>query len=157
MSVAIPAKSMPVTAGPLPASSFLVVPILPRQLLAMLSSPSKRKVEISRRLPIGVELIDQSESVKPVVHARVWAPACKSIDLVVEGGETFALEPDGNGYFAAAVDSIGTGARYRFKTDGGNSFPDPASRFQPDGPHGPSEIVDPGAFEWSDRDWRGLS
>lgn len=148
---------MPVTADSLPASAFLVVPILPRELLAMLSSPSKRKVEISRRLPIGVEFIDQSESVKPVVHARVWAPACKSIDLVVEGGETFALEPDGNGYFAAAVDSIGTGARYRFKTDGGDSFPDPASKFQPDGPHGPSEIIDSRAFEWSDRDWRGVS
>jgi maltooligosyltrehalose trehalohydrolase len=87
----------------------------------------------------------------------VRAPACKTIDLVVEDGETFALEPDGNGYFAGTVASIGTGARYRLKTDTGEALPDPASRFQPDGPHGPSEVVDPHAFEWSDQDWPGIA
>jgi maltooligosyltrehalose trehalohydrolase len=123
----------------------------------MLSSPSNRKVEMSRRLPVGVEVVPRSESADSGVHARVWAPACKTVDLVVEGGGTFALEPDGNGYFAGHVASIGTGARYRFKTDGGESFPDPVSRFQPEGPHGPSEVVDHRTFEWSDRDWRGVS
>ena len=123
----------------------------------MLSSPSNRKVEISRRLPIGVEVINHGESLSSGVHARVWAPACQSVDLVVEDGETYALEPDGNGYFAGTVGSIGTGTRYRFKTDGGDSFPDPASRYQPDGPHGPSEVVDHRAFEWSDQDWPGVA
>lgn len=123
----------------------------------MLSSPSNRKLEFSRRLPVGVEVIDRNESVKSGVHARIWAPACTSIDFVVEGGETFALESEGNGYFAGAVPSIGTGTRYRFKTDGGESFPDPASRFQPEGPHGPSEVIDPSSFEWSDQNWSGVS
>ena len=46
--------------------------------------------------------------------------------------------------------------RYGFRTDTlDRLLPDPASRFQPDGPHGPSEIVDPGAFRWTDRNWRG--
>jgi maltooligosyltrehalose trehalohydrolase len=123
----------------------------------MLSSPSNRKLEFSRRLPVGVEVIDRNESVKSGVHARIWAPACTSIDFVVEGGETFALEPEGNGYFAGAVPSIGTGTQYRFKTDGGESFPDPVSRFQPEGPHGPSEVIDPSSFEWSDQNWGGVS
>lgn len=123
----------------------------------MLSSPSNRNIELSRRLPVGVEVISRSDSVSTGVHARVWAPACKTIDFVVDDGQTFALEPDGTGYFAGTVASIGTGARYRFKTDGGDSFPDPASRYQPEGPHGPSEVVDPDSFEWSDQDWRGVA
>ena len=45
---------------------------------------------------------------------------------------------------------------YRFRLDGENSYPDPASRFQPEGPHGPSQIVDPAAFGWTDRDWCGI-
>jgi maltooligosyltrehalose trehalohydrolase len=49
------------------------------------------------------------------------------------------------------------GDRYRFRLDGGDAFPDPASRFQPEGPHGPSQLVDPGAYPWSDRDWRGAA
>lgn len=136
---------------------FVVVPILPRVPGAMVSSPSNRKLEFSRRLPVGVEVIDRNEPVESGVHARIWAPACQSIDFVVEGGETYALQPDGTGYFAGALPSIGTGTRYRFKTDGGDSFPDPVSRFQPEGPHGSSEVVDPSSFEWSDGNWGGVS
>jgi len=40
--------------------------------------------------------------------------------------------------------------------DGAGPYPDPCSRFQPQGVHGPSSVVDPAAFEWSDRDWRGV-
>ena len=66
------------------------------------------------------------------------------------------LQPEGNGYFSAIIPSIGPDTRYRFRTDSGQAFPDPASRFQPDGPHGPSQVVDP-AFDWADTDWRGVS
>src|SRR5581483_11895905 len=66
-----------------------------------------------------------------------------------------AAEP--GGYFAAAVAEAGPGTRYRFRLDGGErALPDPASRCQPDGPHGPSEVIDPGRFAWSDAGWRGV-
>jgi maltooligosyltrehalose trehalohydrolase len=48
------------------------------------------------------------------------------------------------------------GARYKYRLDGGDSFPDPASRYQPDGVHGPSQVVDPAAFTWTDSDWQGI-
>jgi len=50
-----------------------------------------------------------------------------------------------------------TGDRYSFLINGEGPFPDPASRFQPHGPHGPSQVIDPGAFRWSDSDWRGVT
>lgn len=45
--------------------------------------------------------------------------------------------------------------RYRYRLDGANAIPDPASRFQPEGPHGPSQIIDPSSFEWTDQNWKG--
>src|SRR5918998_1399832 len=50
------------------------------------------------------------------------------------------------------------GMRYRFRLDDDQTlYPDPASRFQPDGPHGPSQIVDPGAYSWKDQSWKGVT
>ena len=104
---------------------------------------------MERRLPIGVEL----DSAAGGAHARVWAPKRKTVEFVCESGAT-SLASEGNGYFSGAVEGT-AGTRYRFRLDGGDSFPDPASRFQPEGPHGPSVIVDPSQFQWSDRDWKG--
>lgn len=92
------------------------------------------------------------------MHFRVWAPAV--ISVAVErlddaGGISgiTALQPEAGGYFSGIVADAQPGTRYRFRLPQG-SFPDPASRFQPDGPHGPSEVVDPD-FPWSDDEWRG--
>ena len=65
------------------------------------------------------------------------------------------LAAEGAGYFSGSGRDVRAGSLYRYRLDGGDSFPDPASRFQPEGVHGPSEIVDPGAFTWSDAGWRG--
>jgi maltooligosyltrehalose trehalohydrolase len=67
------------------------------------------------------------------------------------------LRAEGDGWFSAVVDDAGTGWLYRFLLDGDGPYPDPASRFQPDGPHGPSQVVDPGAFTWSDSGWQGVA
>ena len=75
---------------------------------------------------------------------------------VVCDGRISALDPDGDGYYAGTVSDVLPGSLYRFRLDGGDSFPDPASRFQPEGPHGPSQIVDPKAFQWTDQKWNGL-
>jgi maltooligosyltrehalose trehalohydrolase len=89
----------------------------------------------------------------------VWAPARKRVELIVldEGEAAYELQAERGGYFSACVPEIRAGTRYRFRLDGGASFPDPASRFQPEGPHGPSEVVDPAAFDWTDDKWRGAS
>lgn len=99
-------------------------------------------------------------------HFRVWAPRCRTVEVVFETGvDSHPLDPlplngEGDGWFSAqapeSMAGIGVGIRYRYRLDGGDAFPDPASRFQPNGPFGPSEIIDPSAFPWSDADWRGL-
>src|SRR5262249_44460901 len=69
----------------------------------------------------------------------------------------FVLASEGVGYFSALVPSVGAGTLYRYRFDDDPaSFPDPASRAQPFGPHGPSQIVDPSMFAWTDQSWRGL-
>jgi maltooligosyltrehalose trehalohydrolase len=105
-------------------------------------------------LPVGVEVVDHSET--PVAHARVWAPGHTSVELVTDDGQAFPLESEANGYFSGEA-PIGPGAKYRFRLDGGDAYPDPASRFQPEGPEGPSMLVDHSTFEWGDAHWRGLS
>jgi maltooligosyltrehalose trehalohydrolase len=71
------------------------------------------------------------------------------------GTHPLAAEPDG--YFAGWVPRAADGDRYRYRLDGDRAFPDPASRFQPDGPHGPSQVIDPAAFSWTDASWEGRS
>jgi maltooligosyltrehalose trehalohydrolase len=67
------------------------------------------------------------------------------------------LDGDEGGYFTGNVDGATPGSRYRYQLDSVRTFPDPASRFQPEGPDGPSLVVDPRAFAWADADWRGLT
>ena len=94
-------------------------------------------------------------------HFRVWAPKAREVDVVLEDAaeakpKFCPLTAESGGYFSGAANA-GSGARYRFRVNGAENFyPDPASRFQPDGPHGPSCIVDPTKFRWSDADWPGL-
>ncbi len=103
-----------------------------------------------RRLPIGAE-----PQPGGLVSVRVWAPDHARVGLVLDGAET-AMEPDGAGYFSAVVPGA-AGSLYGFRLDGRPSLlADPASRSQPDGPHGLSEVIDPGAFMWTDEDWAGL-
>jgi maltooligosyltrehalose trehalohydrolase len=92
-------------------------------------------------------------------HFRVWAPAARSVAVVFEGAGALPAAPlrhEGGGYFSALVAAAQPGSRYRFRLDGGDALPDPASRWQPEGPHGPSEVVAPDAFAWTDGNWGGL-
>jgi maltooligosyltrehalose trehalohydrolase len=89
---------------------------------------------------------------------RVWAPTRESVQLELDGSATpVALEKQDDGSFVGLVPGVQAGRRYRYLVDGKGPFPDPASRFQPEGVHGPSEIVDATGFEWNDRRWPGLS
>ena len=90
---------------------------------------------------------------------RVWAPQAKRATVVLERGalnREVELGAQPHGFFGAAVSDAAVGDRYRFRIDANPPWPDPASRFQPDGPHGASEIVDTRCFAWSDEDWPGV-
>ncbi len=91
------------------------------------------------------------------VHFKVWAPKRQQIQVAIEG-RFFSLNPETGGYFGGTVKAGRAGSLYKFKLDGdGYLYPDPQSRFQPDGPHGESQVIDPGSFRWTDRDWQGVS
>jgi maltooligosyltrehalose trehalohydrolase len=77
---------------------------------------------------------------------------------VVLEGSCHRLESESHGYFSGTVASARAGSLYQFKLDTDEHlYPDPESRFQPEGPHGPSQIVDPNEFQWTDGNWKGVS
>jgi maltooligosyltrehalose trehalohydrolase len=110
--------------------------------------------EVPRRLPIGAEVQQDGRT-----HFRVWAPRRRTVEVVLERHSrgAYLLNSEGGGYYHGFAPAA-AGAFYRFRLDGQEPlYPDPASRFQPEGPHGPSQVVDPAAFAWSDHGWAGVS
>ena len=116
-----------------------------------------QQVQPKRRLPVGAELQPGGG-----VHFRVWAPKSRTVKVQLLGNEKGAqsteheLSPDGAGYFSGFVKEAREGQRYLIALHSG-AFPDPASRFQPDGAHGPSQVVDPARYSWSDTGWQGVT
>lgn len=91
------------------------------------------------------------------VRFRVWAPKRARVDVVVEDrGVSFPLEKDEQGYFTGFMPNVGPGMAYRYRLDNDQAVPDPCSRYQPEGPHGPSLIVDPDSYRWRTADWPGV-
>jgi maltooligosyltrehalose trehalohydrolase len=120
--------------------------------------PTKTSLpQCARRLPVGAEATPEG------VHFRVWAPRCKKVEVIFEGPSgdwpaTLSLKAEKDGYFSGLAEGVGAGALYRFRLDDGDSlYPDPVSRFQPEGPHGPSQVIDPASYTWRDARWKGLS
>lgn len=85
----------------------------------------------------------------------VHATHARRVDVVIDDTRV-ALERVDDVTFAAFVPDVGAGTRYRYSLDGGDPLPDPWSRWQPDGPHGASCVVDP-SFEWTDAGWNGVA
>jgi maltooligosyltrehalose trehalohydrolase len=110
-------------------------------------------------MPIGANVQADGST-----HFRVWAPDPADVHLVIEprsGGHAGAsrdlsLAREADGYYSVVVPGTGVGDRYRYRLDG-TLAGDPASRFQPEGPFGPSEIVDPDRFAWTDAGWGGVT
>ena len=105
------------------------------------------------RLDLGANVVEGG------VRFRVWAPNAERVEVEIErpgGPERHALTPEADGYHAGTLAGARTGDQYRYALDGGQGFPDPASRSQPDGPHGASEVVDPSQYAWKDDGWQGL-
>lgn len=124
------------------------------------STDSSRKIHrqapAKRTLPIGAEVQTGGG-----VHFRVWAPGSESVAVELSDALPFPrapklvrLDSEPSGYHSGLAPDAQPGAFYRFCLAQG-SFPDPASRFQPAGPHGPSQVIAPGQFRWSDPAWKG--
>ncbi len=106
---------------------------------------------MARRLPVGAEVQPGGGA-----HFRVWAPKARSLEVLIDGG-AHALAAEAGGYFSGAVAPARAGSLYRLRIDGARDYPDPASRSQPQGPHGPSRIIDPATFAWTDGAWPGAT
>jgi maltooligosyltrehalose trehalohydrolase len=104
-------------------------------------------------MPFGAECLDDGG-----VRFRLWAPDAERVTLQLEGvpgrGEV-PLPAGEGGWREAIVAEAAAGCRYRFRIGDGLAVPDPASRFQPEDVHGPSEVIDPRAYRWACSDWRG--
>jgi maltooligosyltrehalose trehalohydrolase len=102
-------------------------------------------------MPSGAECLGDG-----TVRFRLWAPAAKSVRLVLIAPEHKLEMPEaGDGWFEISTSEAEAGTQYRFEIDGKDQVPDPASRYQPLGVHGPSEVIDPKTFAWTDQSWRG--
>ncbi|MDP1992518.1 MAG: malto-oligosyltrehalose trehalohydrolase [Syntrophales bacterium] len=97
--------------------------------------------------------------VRDGVFFRVWAPRAATVAVrqVSADGGAVELVSEGEGYFSGLVPNMAAGALYTYLLDGTLERPDPASRCQPQGVHGPSRIVDPSSHRWQDADWHGMS
>ncbi|MBI2858436.1 MAG: malto-oligosyltrehalose trehalohydrolase, partial [Chloroflexi bacterium] len=109
----------------------------------------------ARHLPIGAEVTGQGASF------RIWAPRHSRVSVVIERGplgpQEKELAAEGQGYFSGTLPEAGEGTLYRIRLDDDvEVLPDPASRFQPEGPLGPSQVIGPGNFTWSDQEWKGI-
>jgi malto-oligosyltrehalose trehalohydrolase len=100
-------------------------------------------------MPFGAECLDDGN-----VRFRLWAPKAQRVDLCLANQEPRALSKLEDGWLELVIHAP-AGSRYQFEINGQTKVPDPASRFQPSDVHGPSEVIDPAAFDWQDEQWRG--
>ena len=105
--------------------------------------------QLDRMNPLGASLHEGGTTF------RVWAPRCRTLDLVVEGRAPEPLREGEGGVRELTVPALMTGTRYQYRLDGERYRPDPVSRWQPQGVHGPSVVVDPSRFSWTDAGFRG--
>ncbi|WP_292956226.1 malto-oligosyltrehalose trehalohydrolase [Nitrosomonas sp.] len=108
----------------------------------------------SYHMPFGAELQDGG------VRFRLWAPAARSVDVCLNHGAQEIIVPMNavaDGWFEVTTASARSGTCYRFRINGDNRIPDPASRFQPEDVHGPSEVIDSASWNWQDAYWKGRS
>ena len=117
----------------------------------------KEPQSVTRTLAVGPELQPGGGT-----HFRVWAPKRRSVEIVFfesdrEPGKSFPLDREDDGYFSGFLADANAGTRYKLRVDGNETFPDPASHWQPEGPHGVSAVVDHQKFAWTDKDWPGVS
>jgi maltooligosyltrehalose trehalohydrolase len=118
------------------------------------TGPETRSEETSRQLDLGAFPLAGGDTC-----FRVWAPKAANLSVRLLSGDNNRVVPlkeEGNGYFTATLEGTGEGTRYWYQFADGTERPDPASRFQPEGVHGPSQVVNPEGYSWNDDAWRGI-
>jgi maltooligosyltrehalose trehalohydrolase len=109
--------------------------------------------EHQHHMPFGAEVLEEGG-----VRFLLWAPGVDQVTLCLEGTTeetTLPMRAEADGWFVIETELAGHGARYRYRLPNDLRVPDPASRYQPEDVHGPSEVIDPGRWDWQDTDWRG--
>lgn len=109
-------------------------------------------MNFSHAMPFGAQLQDDG------VRFRLWAPAQSAVRVRIEGVPEPRILPMArheDGWFECVTGTARAGTRYHFQLDDETLVPDPAARFQPDGVHGPSEVIDPHGYTWQTPDWCG--
>jgi maltooligosyltrehalose trehalohydrolase len=105
-------------------------------------------------MPFGAEFDRDGDT-----RFRLWAPSASSVELEFvgerAGSHGFPAPSSSDGWYEWIRHDAPAGTRYRFRIDGELAVPDPASRFNPQDIHGPSEVVDPCTYEWQDANWSG--
>jgi len=105
-------------------------------------------------MPFGAQVLEGGR-----IRFRLWAPAAERVDLLLEtthgGGVTLPMACTEAGWYELTSDRATAGDLYRYRIHGFGEVPDPASRYNPQGVHGPSQVLEPGQFIWNDRGWRG--
>ena len=99
-------------------------------------------------MPFGAEMTEEG------VRFALWAPTAREVALVLDGAD-HPMPDEGDGWRRLVTPEARAGSRYAYRIDGDLLVPDPASRFQPEDVHGPSLVVDPSAYDWSDASWTG--
>jgi malto-oligosyltrehalose trehalohydrolase/4-alpha-glucanotransferase len=122
-----------------------------RGVLALLDKETATPTTRRHNMPFGAELQADGK-----VRFRLWAPPHREVHVEVDG-EMLGMEAVGEGWHEVITDRAAAGSLYRFVLPDGLRVPDPASRYQPDDVHGPSEVIDPAAHLWKDADWSGRS
>ena len=131
-----------------------------RKLEGLRSNPLPRSRQETWVLNIGAQH-DASGT-----NFRVWAPDSQKVEVLIFPDDvstetsvftSHELRRQHDGYFKAHIRGVSPGQCYKYRLDSGHPLPDPVSRYQPQGVHGPSQIIDPTVFEWTDQDWRGVT
>lgn len=124
-----------------------------RESAPLPSTASERSRSRTHSMPFGAAF--QSDG---TVRFALWAPSVDAVSLLLEDtGDHVPMAPTADGWFRVTTSQAQAqaGSRYRFALSNGLTVPDPASRYQPNDVHGPSEVIDPGAHVWTDAGWTG--
>ncbi len=110
------------------------------------------QIRRQHHMPFGAQLTEAGQ-----VRFRLWAPAARRVDVILHdagGTQPLAMRSLPGGWYELETGAARAGSLYRFRLDGVREVADPASRCNPQGVHGPSEVIDPCAFAWDDAGWR---
>ncbi len=115
---------------------------------------SKKRLTQRYEMPFGATVTEEGN-----VHFQLWAPEAKKVELCLveknDRGRILEMDVDEQGWYRLITDQAGPGTLYQYRVDEDLMVPDPASRYQPQDIQGPSQVVDPSTFQWTDQTWTG--